>query len=96
MPLISMIGLLLSPGTSLNVASMVRLITGVQSFNGMISDSLQQQVKVAVRFQLLLANTHGLQTGPINIFYIIIIRDVPIRIHTVWGFDVCKTDFVSL
>ncbi len=62
MPLISMIGLLLSPGTSLNMASMVRLITGVQ----------------------------------INIFYIIIIRDVPIRIHTVWGFDVCKTDFVSL
>ena len=40
MPLISMIVLLLSPGTSLSVASMVRLITGVQSFNGMISDSL--------------------------------------------------------
>lgn len=58
--------------------------------------ALQQQVKVAVRLQLLLADTHGLQTGPINIFYIIIIRDVPIRIHTVWGFDVCKIHFVSL
>ena len=80
-----MIGLLLSPGTSLSVASMVRLITGGtesqrDDFRLLV---LQQQVEAAVRFQLFLADTHGFQSGPVNIFYIINIRDVPIRIHTV-------------
>lgn len=45
--------------------------------------SLQQQFHVAFRFQLFLTDTCGLQTVPVDIFRLINMTGILIRIHTI-------------